>query len=127
MTSTIMNKIRLLAFAFFALILTVFIAATMGWTSALLAKVPYGDKLMHFFLIGGFAFFMNLLLRNRKISVGKWAILLGSTLVFALMTVEEFSQLFVSTRTFELVDLACNYAGIFVIGRLSKKVEVEES
>ncbi|MEM6700379.1 MAG: VanZ family protein [Bacteroidota bacterium] len=121
-----MTRVQLLAFMFFGLIFTIFIAATMGWTSALLAKVPYGDKLMHFFLIGGFAFFMNLLLRNRKILVGKWVILLGSTLVFALMTVEEFSQMFVTTRTFDLVDLACNYAGIFFIGRLSKKVEVEK-
>lgn len=122
-----MTKIQILAFIFFALILSIFIAATMGWTSALLAKVPYGDKFMHFFLIGGFAFFMNLLLRNRKVSIGKWAILLGSTLVFALMTVEEFSQMFVSTRTFDLMDLACNYVGIFIIGGLSSKVKIEES
>ncbi|MEL6943198.1 MAG: VanZ family protein [Bacteroidota bacterium] len=119
-----MTRIRLFAFAFFALILSIFIAATLGWTSALLAKVPYSDKIMHFFLIGGFAFFMNLLLRNRKITVGNWAILFGSVLVFGLMTIEECSQMFIATRSFDLLDLAFNYAGIFFIGRLSKKVEV---
>jgi len=120
-----MTLIRLSAFAFFALILTIFITATLGWKSELLAKIPYSDKVMHFFLIGGFAFFMNLLLRNRKVSTGKWAILLGSTFVFVLMTIEEFSQMFVSTRSFDLLDLACNYAGIFLIGGLSKKVKVQ--
>ncbi|MEM8524019.1 MAG: VanZ family protein [Bacteroidota bacterium] len=119
-----MTKIRLLAFAFFAFILFTFTAATLGWSSALLGKIPYGDKIMHFLLIGGFAFFMNLVLKNRKVSLGSWVVLLGSTAVFTLMTIEEFSQLFVATRNFELLDLACNYAGIFVIGSLSKQVKV---
>jgi VanZ family protein len=51
--------------------------------------------------------------------VGKFALLKGSVIVATIMTLEEFSQYFIKTRTFDLGDLSCDYVGIFVFGYLA--------
>ncbi len=81
--------------------------------------MPLGDKMAHFILVGGISFFVNLLLELRMVKVGKREILLGSLLVFAFITIEEFSQLFIVRRNFDLLDLTANYLGIFLFGRLA--------
>ena len=82
---------------------------------------PYADKLAHFLLIGSATFLLNLSLQNRTIAwLGrKW--LLGSLIVFILITLEEFSQRFIPGRSFDLLDLTANCAGIFCFGLLSAK------
>jgi VanZ family protein len=45
--------------------------------------------------------------------------MLGSAVVFVLVTLEEVSQLFFKSRTFSLLDLSFDYAGILCGGRLS--------
>jgi len=39
--------------------------------------------------------------------------------VAALVTLEEFSQLFFAYRSFSLLDLSCDYLGIWLGGRLA--------
>lgn len=73
----------------------------------------------HFILVGGVSFFVNLLLEVRKTKLGSSQILLGSFLVFSFITLEEFSQLFLVRRNFDLIDLAANYLGIFIFGQLA--------
>ncbi|MEM0994679.1 MAG: VanZ family protein [Bacteroidota bacterium] len=121
------TNIRIVAFLFFTLIAYILCAANFGWDTTIftfIKQLPYGDKLTHFVLIGGFAFFMNLILKNRTTAVLRWSFLLGSTIVFAFVTLEEFSQIYIPRRTFDLVDLACNYASIFLIGGLAKRVDL---
>ena len=45
--------------------------------------------------------------------------LLGSLLVACLITFEECTQAFIPARNFEIMDLVCNYAGIYAGGLLS--------
>ncbi|MEO8351841.1 MAG: VanZ family protein [Chthoniobacteraceae bacterium] len=82
---------------------------------------PGSDKLGHFLLIGGMAFFLNLALRARTFRwLGRrW--LIGSVLVAVAFTLEELSQRFISSRSFDLVDLAADFAGILFFGWLARR------
>ncbi len=81
------------------------------------ARESGGDKLGHFGLLGGLAFCVNWSLRCRV-----WrGWLLGSLIVGALCTVEEFSQIWIENRNCDPLDLAANYAGIWVAGLLARR------
>jgi VanZ family protein len=41
---------------------------------------------------------------------------LGSVLIFLIITIEEVSQVFVTTREFSLLDLGSDYLGIALAG-----------
>ena len=76
------------------------------------------DKVGHFFLIGGMAFFANVALRGRTLA----KIQLGSLLVAIVFVAEEFTQKNIPSRTFDLGDLAADFAGIVVFDLLSRMV-----
>ncbi len=82
--------------------------------------IPYFDKIAHFLLMGGFSFLVNLVLKARFASIGKIRYLMGSMIVFLIVTVEELSQIFVSGRTFDIGDLAADYLGIVIFGELAR-------
>ncbi len=108
---------KILAYSMIIFVLYAIIAATMSWKSPLhrlVMKIPFGDKLMHALLLCGVTYSVNILLNSKKISVLGKSVLLGSLGVFVFCTVEEFSQYFVPTRTFDLIDLFANYVGIFL-------------
>lgn len=84
--------------------------------------IPYFDKIAHFLLIGGFAFLVNLVLKARTVSVWKLRYLLGSLIVIMVVTIEEFSQIWISGRAFDLGDLAADYLGIFFFGELARVI-----
>ena len=81
-------------------------------------SVPGGDKTVHFVLGGTMALLLNLSLRAAHWRLGPLPIQKGSVLVVLLGTLEEFSQLAVRHRSFDLEDLAWDYAGIAVFGQL---------
>ena len=80
---------------------------------------PYGDKAGHFILMGLFSLLLNLALSCKKVKLWKINLLMGSLIVMLVVTLEEFSQLFVRYRSFDLVDLLYDYAGIFLFGQLA--------
>lgn len=49
-----------------------------------------------------------------------------STVVMSLATVEEFSQLFLRSRSFDLGDLTADLLGIWVCGWLARKYLVQK-
>jgi len=83
---------------------------------------PGSDKVGHFFLIGGSAGLLNLALGLRTVRWLGRGWLLGSGLVVVVCTLEEISQYWLPARSFDLLDLAGDYAGIFVFGWLAKAV-----
>ena len=114
-------KILLVVYVF-VLAVIIFLADRKG-TSYLLnfvGNIPYGDKLGHFCLMGGFAFLLNLVLDARTIKFWKFNFLLGSLIVLTIVTLEEFSQIFIRGRTFDLGDLFFDYLGIFLFGELAR-------
>jgi VanZ family protein len=89
-----------------------------GWIRA----IPGGDKVGHFFILGGFAFVLNHALRCRTVKVAGQTFLVGSLVVLALAAAEETSQLYIPGRNFDWFDLAADALGIWVMGRLAVRV-----
>ena len=118
----IKTLIQIIGISFLLFIAFVILSANNGWDFFFFAWVKYlplGDKMAHFILVGGISFFVNLLLEMKQLKVGKTQVLLGSFLVFTFITFEEFSQLFLVRRNFDLLDLTANYLGIFLFGQLA--------
>ena len=84
----------------------------------ILNTIPHGDKWLHLFLMGTLTAALNLSLNFRKTDFRKKSILTGTLIMACLITVEEFSQAFIPYRNFEILDLICNYAGIFGLGQI---------
>ncbi len=114
--------IRILGISFLIFIGFVILSANNGWDYFFFGWVKYlplGDKMAHFILVGGVSFFVNLLLEVRQLKIGKTQILLGSFIVFTFITIEEFSQMFLIRRNFDLLDLTANYLGLFLFGQFA--------
>lgn len=108
----------------FILVGIIFIADTKSTAYVLgfVGNIPFGDKLGHFFLMGTFSFLVNLVLQARTFGIGKIRYLLGSLIVFTIVASEEFSQLFISGRSFDLTDLLADTSGILCLGELARLV-----
>lgn len=83
--------------------------------------IPYGDKIFHFLLIGITASVANLLFNfKRYLIFTRYRVFKGSFWIAIIFTFEEFSQIFLETRSFEIADLCSNYGGILTAGFLAK-------
>ena len=89
---------------------------------AFISAHPGSDKVGHFILIGGMAFLLNLSLGVREVRWLGLGWLVGSVLVGTVFTLEEFSQIWIPSRTFDFLDLAGDYTGILFFGWLAKRV-----
>ena len=78
--------------------------------------VPFVDKLCHFLFAGTLAFLLTVTLHGLGLLHRPFAVAGLALLLVAVVTIDEISQLFVSTRTFSWADLACNYGGILCFG-----------
>ncbi|MDQ3632944.1 MAG: VanZ family protein [Aridibacter sp.] len=116
-------KIKIITAIYVFIIAGIVVLADYKGTAYLLnfvGKIPYGDKLGHFFLMGIFSFLVNLVLQTKEVKVWKMRYLLGSLIVLIIVTIEEFSQIFVSGRSFDYDDLVFDCLGIFVFGELAR-------
>lgn len=83
-----------------------------------IAEIPYADKCIHFTLLTLLTFLLNASLGKKRVNLKGMKLLIGSLLVASVITLEEFSQAFIPSRNFELMDMVCNYAGIYAGGLL---------
>ena len=88
-----------------------------------IGAIPMGDKVAHMTLVGTMAFLVNLSLKNRTFERYHLTLLVGSTIVFCGITVEEFSQIWITNRTFDLIDLTFNYIGVFIASWFNLKLK----
>lgn len=118
-----MTRLQKFTLLYGLVIIFLIILADTGYLpiTRLMRILPYSDKLGHFFLMGLFGLLLNLSLSCRQWS----GFLIGSLIIGALATLEEFSQLYSAHRTFDWGDLAADYVGLFFFGSfalfLSKK------
>ncbi len=84
--------------------------------------IPFGDKVGHFCLMGMFSLVVNLAFKARTIQLWKLSYLLGSLLVLVIVTLEEFSQIFVHGRSFDAGDLVADAAGIIIFGEIARLI-----
>ncbi len=112
----IMKKSKLL-FGFLwliALILIVFVSIIKGFREVHLLCflenwIPFADKAAHLVAYMFMAFTVTLFFRKRKI----WGVYSTLTLCF-LGTVLEIGQIYVAGRTFSIMDLIANVAGVII-------------
>lgn len=128
MTKSISIKIISISFLLFiGYILYSANTGTMNSFFSNINRIPYGDKIAHMSLVGTLAFLLNLLFNAKTFEFKSFNILTASFGVFCFMTVEEFSQIWIATRNFDLLDLTFNYIGIgiasWLIIRFFKKKE----
>ena len=91
------------------------LVASFRWPDEVFAwidRYPGSDKAGHFLLIGALALSLNWALRGRRVRLGRLIVQLGGLVIAAVITVEEFSQLWIPARSFDWADLVANYAGI---------------
>jgi polysaccharide biosynthesis protein VpsQ len=104
---------------FFLLVAGIIIADDLGRFQTIINYVnslPFGDKWGHLIFMGILTFLLNYALDGRMVKIGTRQVLLGCALVTVGITLEEISQIWIPSRTFDLVDLSANYAGICLAG-----------
>ncbi len=107
---------------FFVFIAWMIIHADMNHKNLIIKighSVPWGDKIGHFTLFGIMALLLNMTIRFRQVKLYTRQFHLGSVIVFAFAVIEEFSQLALSTRTFDLVDMAFDLFGIGILSSVA--------
>ena len=104
---------------FIILIIVLDDAGRLPSVLAVFYSFRYGDKAGHFLLMGLMNFLVVLSFPFRRSTNLAKSSLVCSLVVGALVTLEEGSQVFFSTRTASLSDLASSYAGIILFGVLA--------
>ncbi len=108
-----------LAGLFLLFISMIILAADLGLAGRIFAwivYVPGQDVTAHFILIGGLAILVNLALDRRALTLSGRSIQLGSVVILLLVTLEEFSQMWIRTRGFSLFDLSADWLGVWLLG-----------
>lgn len=85
-------------------------------------KLPYGDKLGHFSLFGAFTFVLILGSNFHQSKYKSTQFYTVLPFVIAAITLEEFSQIFIERRNFDLLDLAADGLGLLAAVKLAQKV-----
>ena len=111
----------LLPLSFFIFIsYIIFLADTADYNFAfkLVGYVPYGDKIAHALLYGMMALLLNNSLGFRRVGIPthlggqECPPYIGSIIVLIFATLEELSQYYIPSRTFDLWDLLADFVGV---------------
>lgn len=104
-----------IALSFFVFLLWIIYLANTGSDSVFfdfIKTLPYGDKIGHFGLFGFLTFTAIIAFKYRTFACSKFNIYYGFALVAVFVIAEEISQIFIPSRTFDLVDLAADSVGM---------------
>ncbi len=111
---------RIAAILFGLFLLTIILVADLRpYSFYRIYTIPFGDKVSHFLLMGGFAFVVNLALSCRTFVCRNRRIPTGSAIVLILVLLEEFSQIFFPYRTFSIGDIIADVGGIVTFSYLA--------
>ena len=114
---------KYLAVVFFVFVIVAIILVDSGnlpHSIRALYDFPNGDKLGHFVLFGLLTFFLTrAFLSSLPAQLRGWVALSISLVLALFISLEEFSQQYFSTRTFDLVDLFFSYAGVITFAFLA--------
>jgi polysaccharide biosynthesis protein VpsQ len=105
---------------FLLFIIVVIVLADIGSVPPLvraLYRFPNGDKAGHFVLYGLLNFFLTRAFISPPAGRPRGRVTVSISLILALIiALEEWSQQYFSTRTFDLLDLLASYLGLTVGG-----------
>ena len=112
-----MNKYGWISIAFFGFLVVLILLANIGsqfiWW---IARFPMADKVGHFTLFGAMAFLINMALHCRTRNLMGKQVLVGSFALIILVAIEEISQHFIASRTFDITDFMYDCVGIYLGG-----------
>lgn len=83
-------------------------------------SIPYGDKIAHALLFGVMAYLFNYGLKHKSFKIKKLTVPVGSTIVLLFATIEEISQYFIPSRTFDIFDLLADIVGVILFSMTTK-------
>jgi len=122
-----------IAVLFGLFIILIIILANMGELGVLrfINEIPYGDKAGHFILYGVLTLLIDLSFLQKNVDLPSASvrtqpklIVFRIALILALLIgIEEYSQQFVPSRTFDLVDLAFSYLGVIFFSWLALRIK----
>ncbi len=92
----------------------IFLADTADYNFAfrVVGYIPYGDKICHALLYGMMAWLLNYGLHFRKMWFLPYP---GSVIVLIFAILEECTQYYIPSRTFDLWDIGADFAGIILL------------
>jgi len=113
-------------FIFISYIIFLADTADHNFAFRLVGHVPYGDKIAHALLYGVMALLLNYALGFRRVRLPTHlfkpfskihgalanAPYIGSIIVLTFATLEELSQYYIPSRTFDLWDLLADFIGV---------------
>ena len=112
------NKLRIILplgfFLFIGFIIYLADTADHNFAFRLIGHIPYGDKVMHGVLYGMMALFLNFGLNYRNFKFLGFNLQVGAIIVLVFATVEEISQYWLPSRTFDLLDLLADFVGVIL-------------
>ncbi len=91
----------------------------------LIASVPLADKFIHFTMTITLSALLYFATDQKKLNILGKKVLLSFLVLVAGFTLEELSQLFIPSRNFEIMDMVCNYAGIYLGGQLARLLKLK--
>ncbi|SFV71448.1 hypothetical protein MNB_SV-13-1412 [hydrothermal vent metagenome] len=111
-------------FLFISIIIFKADTADYNFAFRLIGNIPHGDKLMHGLLFGLMAWALNYGLDFKSIAIKKpisIKLQLGAIFVLIFATLEELSQLFIASRTFDVGDLVADVVGVVLFSLIRRK------
>lgn len=119
-----MKYISMLFFVFIIAVIVLVDNGSLPRSIRTIYDFPNGDKLGHFILFGLLNFFVTYAFLPSNLSRSRGWVTLSVGLTLALfIALEEWSQQFFSTRTFDLIDLFASYLGVVVGGWTALKIK----
>ena len=114
-------------FIFISYIIFLADTADHNFAFRLVGHIPYGDKIAHALLYGVMAFLLNYGLNFRRVGIPAYLgglenpPYMGSIIVLTFATIEECSQYYIPSRTFDMGDLLADFIGV-VLFSLWRKI-----
>jgi len=106
-------------FGFISFIIYQANTAHYNYAFHMVGKIPYGDKIGHIVLYGFMAFILNYGLGGKKWFKQQ----IGSLLVLVFSVVEEISQLYLPSRSFDFADIVASVIGIILFTVLFQSID----
>ena len=111
-------------FGFF--IICIIVLANMGMLGILgfINEIPNGDKIGHFVLYGILTLLIDLAFFRSHLDISRKLIVFRVAFILALLIgLEEYTQKFIPSRTFSLVDLAYGYVGVILFSLIALRIK----
>jgi len=118
------RRSRVVLVAFILFLMWVILMADSGgarWLFEFVRHIPAGDKVGHFVLYGILSFLVNYVCSCAEFRFGNLRLKKGSVLIMIPVIVEEFTQLFFKTRSFDVLDLVAGALGIWFFGLVAAR------